>query len=110
MTRRSQEDIGKLLQSYRERGDLTRHAFCEKQEISLSTIGYHLRRYGKPAEKRVGLARVELNTAEAPSPLVVILANGRRVECGAVSAVASVLVAYSDTTVAPLEYFDPTGS
>ena len=81
MTRRSQADIEQLLQAYRERGDLTRHAFCEKQGISLSTVDYYLRRYGKPAKPRYGW-RVKLEPTEAPHRFVLILGNGRRIECG----------------------------
>jgi hypothetical protein len=82
MTRRSQADIEQLLQAYRERGDLTRHAFCEKQGISLSTIDYYLRRYGKLAKPQVRMARVKLEPAEAPNRFALILGNRRRIECG----------------------------
>lgn len=82
MTRRSQADIEQLLQAYRERDDLTRHAFCEKQGISLSTVDYYLRRYGKPAKPQVRMARVKLEPTEEPHRFVLILSNGRRIECG----------------------------
>ena len=82
MTRRSGADIEQLVEAYRGRGELTRRAFCEKQGIPLATLDYYLRRYGKPAAKRVRLARVEVKPSEAPARFALILANGRRIECG----------------------------
>jgi transcriptional regulator with XRE-family HTH domain len=81
MTRRSTAEIDQLIKAYRERGDLTRRAFCEKQGISLSTIDYYLRRHTKPTEKSARLARVELRAPEEPGRFALILENGRRVEC-----------------------------
>jgi transcriptional regulator with XRE-family HTH domain len=81
MTRRSTADVDQLVKAYRERGDLTRHAFCEKQGISLCTIDYYLRHQKKPAEKRARLARVELRTPERPERFALILSSGRRIEC-----------------------------
>jgi len=82
MTRRSQADVEQLLRAYRERGDLTRGAFCQKQGISLSTVDYYLRRYGKPAKTQVRMARVKLEPTEGADRFVLILGNGRRIECG----------------------------
>ena|SRR6266851_6613946 len=81
MTRGNPADIDQLLKAYRERGELTRRAFCEKQGISLCTIDYYLRRQTKPAEKRSRLARVELRTPEQPERFALYLGNGRRIEC-----------------------------
>ena len=81
MTRRTTADVDQLLRAYRERGELTRRAFCEKQGISLSTIDYYLRRRPQSAEKRTRLARVELKTPEQAARFALILGSGRRIEC-----------------------------
>jgi hypothetical protein len=83
MSRRSTTEIEQLLQGYRDRGELTRRAFCEKQGISLATLDYYLRRSRKHGKKGVRLARVELTPPEARERFALILTNGRRVECGA---------------------------
>ena len=79
----TQGEIDKLLKAYRERGELTRQEFCERRGMTLTTLDYYLRRYGKRAEPVVKLARVEIKPAEAPARFTLLLANGRRVECGA---------------------------
>lgn len=78
--RRRPEDIDRLLEAYHDRGNVTRRAFCEAQSVPLSTLGYYLRQRGKPATQ---LARVQLSAAaEAPGRFALVLANGRRIECG----------------------------
>jgi hypothetical protein len=79
----TQGEIDKLLKAYRERGGLTRQEFCERRGMTLTTLDYYLRRYGKRAEPVVKLARVEITPAEVPARFTLLLANGRRVECGA---------------------------
>jgi hypothetical protein len=76
-------EIDKLLKAYRERGELTRREFCERRGMTPTMLDYYLRRYGKRVEPVVKLARVEITPAEAPARFTLLLANGRRVECGA---------------------------
>jgi hypothetical protein len=75
---RSSSQIEELLRNYRERGNMTREAFCEKYGIGRSTLGYYVRRYNG---QRGGLARVEV-TPTPPAGFTLVLANGRRIECG----------------------------
>ena len=77
-------EIDKLLKAYRERGELTRREFCERRGMTLTGLDYYLRRYGKRSEPSVKLARVKITPAEPwASRYTLVLANGRRVECGA---------------------------
>lgn len=77
------ERIRQLLSEYRNRGEMTRHRFCESRGISLSALDYYLRRYGSdhkaPAAK---LMRVKVTAVEASGAFTVLLANGRRIESG----------------------------
>jgi hypothetical protein len=81
MARRTKQEIAQILKQYRERGGVTRQEFCESRGISLSTLGYYVRRHGRgtPAVK---LARVTIQAPE-PAPFALVLLNGRRIECGA---------------------------
>jgi len=80
--KRTEKTIDELLRRYGSRGEMTRHAFCEAEGIPRSTLGYYLLRRARPA---VRLARVKV--AEEPTAVAgrfaLILANGRRIECGA---------------------------
>jgi len=80
--RRKREQIERLLRSYRERGGVTRQAFCESHGIARSTLGYYLRRYGREAGS-ARLIEVKLQAGEHRSaPFALVLGNGRRIECG----------------------------
>jgi hypothetical protein len=81
MARATVDQIEQLLKQYRERGNMTRRGFCESQGISLSMLDYYLRRYGKSETASVKLARVEIQ-AERTGRIALVLANGRRIECG----------------------------
>ena len=78
----TQAEIGKLLKAYRERGELTRREFCQRRGMTLSGLDYYLRRYGKRAEPVVKLVRVQITPAEPSARFSLLLANGRRMECG----------------------------
>jgi hypothetical protein len=82
MSRRTTGEIDQLLRGYGERGALSRRAYCEKQGITLSALDYYLRRYGRSSTKRVRLAQVEVQVAAVPPLFALVLANGRRIECG----------------------------
>ena len=83
MRQRSIEGIEDLIAQYRNRGDLTRRAFCEKSGITLATLDYYLRRYGNTPGKLAPspLARVEVKTLAGAGRFALVLANGRRIEC-----------------------------
>lgn len=77
---RTREEIEELLRLYEQRGSLTRRAFCESQNIPLATLAYYLRR---KCAAPVRLARVKLSEgAASESRFALILASGRRIECG----------------------------
>ena len=80
--RRTVEDIRQLVKRYRERGAVTRGAFCEQHGIPLSTMGHYMRLYGQGAKAKVRLTKVEVESGERPRRFVLVLANGRRIECG----------------------------
>lgn len=78
--RRTKEEIEELLRLYEQRGSLTRRAFCESRKIRPATFGYYLRR---KCAGPVKLARVELsNEPRSESRFALVLASGRRIECG----------------------------
>jgi hypothetical protein len=80
--RRTVEEIRQLVKQYRDRGGVTRRAFCEQHGIPLSTMGHYMRRYGQGAKARVLLAKVEVESVKRPGRFALVLANGRRIECG----------------------------
>lgn len=80
--RRTVVEIRQLVKQYRERGSVTRGAFCEQHGIPLSTMGHYMRRYGQGAKARVRLAKVEVESGERPGRFALVLENGRRIECG----------------------------
>lgn len=79
--RRTEGEIEELVRHYEARGSVTGRAFCESQGIPLSTLGYYLRRRATPA---VRLARVKIanEAAAGAGQFALVLANGRRIECG----------------------------
>jgi hypothetical protein len=80
-TKRTAEDVEGLLKRYHARGSVTRRTFCETEGVSVSLLGYYLRQRATPG---VRLARVKV-TKEASSSAArytLVLANGRRIECG----------------------------
>jgi hypothetical protein len=82
LEKRTAEEVKELLQRYRKRETgITRRAFCENEAISLSMLDYYLRRRAVPA---VQLARVKVTreTAAESGRYALVLANGRRIECG----------------------------
>jgi hypothetical protein len=84
MTQRTIEQIRELVKQYRERGEMTRRAFCESRGISLSMLDYYLRRYGKsataPAAKLVKVKVEPAAAAAVPGLFTLVLRNGRRIE------------------------------
>ena len=79
--KRTEEEVAELLQRYEDRGDVTRRAFCQSQGVAVSTLGYYLRQQATPS---VRLARVKItsDSASGAGRFQLVLANGRRIECG----------------------------
>jgi hypothetical protein len=80
--RRTVEEIRQLVKQYRERDGVTRETFCEQHGIPRSTMGHYMQRYGQGAKARVRLAKIEVESGARPSRFALVLANGRRIECG----------------------------
>src|SRR3954468_18878322 len=75
------EQIEQLLSEYRNRGEMTRRAFCESRGMSLSMLDYYVRRYGTESKPEKGkLVRVELESPPLTGNFTVVLQNGRRIE------------------------------
>ncbi len=72
------EQIEQLLRDYRNRGQMTRKAFCESRGMSPSMLDYYIRRYGRESAQK--LVRVEVEAAAPAGAFSIALANGRRIE------------------------------
>jgi hypothetical protein len=79
--KRTEGEVAELLKRYEDRGNVTRRAFCQSERVGVSTLGYYLRRQ---ATQPVRLARVRISsdTATGGGRFQLVLANGRRIECG----------------------------
>ena len=79
--KRTEEEVVELLKRYDDRGNVTRRAFCKSEGVGVSTLGYYLRRQTTPS---VRLARVKItsDSANDAGRFQLVLANGRRIECG----------------------------
>ena len=82
MGQRSKAEIEQLLKAYEERGEQTQRGFCEQRGIALTTLDYYRRRSAKPGKGRVRLARVQVEPEPGAALFRLVLANGRRIECG----------------------------
>ena len=80
-TRRTSEEIQRLLDGYRQRTG-TRAEYCREQGISLHMLDYYRRR--QVAEPRPRMARVKVSSSpgNAVGTFVLALRNGRRIETG----------------------------
>lgn len=80
MAKRSAEEQRKLVAMYRDRGAMTRSAFCEQHQLNPSTLDFWVRkfRHARPSGR---LVAVKLQQAGALSgSFSLMLANGRRIE------------------------------
>ena len=79
-TRRSAEEVQRLLDEYRQSGE-GRKEYCRRQGIPVTTLDYYLRRQTLKARPR--LTRVKLTAPAAPpANFALVLGNGRRIESG----------------------------
>lgn len=77
-TRRSAEEVQRLLDEYRQSGE-GRTEYCRRQGIPVTTLDYYVRRQALKTRPR--LARVKLATAaEATAHFALVLRSGRRIE------------------------------
>jgi hypothetical protein len=78
-TRRSAEEIQRLLDEYRQSGE-GRTEYCRRQGIPVTTLDYYVRR--QTLKTRPRLARVKLTAPVEPPDFALVLRNGRRIESG----------------------------
>ena len=75
------EQIEQLLSEYRNRGAMTRRAFCESRGMSLSMLDYYVRRYGRESKRETAeFVKVEVESRRPAGSFTVVLQNGRRIE------------------------------
>ena len=80
-TRRSTEEVERIVQQYRASG-LSQREFSQQVGIKLSTLGRYIRR-GERSETPEQLVRVKLKAPIEPdSGFVLMLGNGRRIASG----------------------------
>jgi hypothetical protein len=78
-TRRSAEEIQRLLDGFRQSGE-SRTVFCRRLGIPVTTLDYY--RYRETLRARPRLARVKLTaqSSDATATFALVLRNGRRIE------------------------------
>jgi hypothetical protein len=79
-TKRSAEEIQRLLDGYRQRTG-TRAEYCRQQGITINMLAYYLQRRTQQARPR--MARVKLaSSSTGAGTFALSLRNGRRIESG----------------------------
>ena len=79
--KRTEEEVAELLRRYDDRGDVTRRAFCQSEGVGVSTLGYYLRRQ-TTSSARLTRVKITSESASEARRFQLVLANGRRIECG----------------------------
>jgi hypothetical protein len=79
--KRTEEQVAELLRRYDDRGNVTRRAFCKSEGVGVSTLGYYLRRQ-TTSSVRLTQVKVSSESASEAGRFQLVLANGRRIECG----------------------------
>lgn len=80
--RSTNERIEQIVKSYHDRGAVTRRAFCQAHGISNSTLDYYLRRHRERKPQQAGFVEFHVQQEQRGGVFALILANGRRIECG----------------------------
>jgi hypothetical protein len=80
-TRRSAEEIQRLLEEYRQSGE-KRTAFCRRQGIPVTTLDYYLRHQALKAQPRLTRVKLPAQPSGAEETFTLVLRNGRRIESG----------------------------
>ncbi len=78
MQQQREQEIEQLIRDYRKRGQVSRKEFCRTRGMTLSGLGYYLRRYGK---REARFAEVRVMEVDRTAPFALVLSNGRRIEC-----------------------------
>ena len=79
--KRTEEEVAELLRRYDDRGNVTRRAFCQSHGVGVSTLGYYLRRQTTSSVRLIQV-KVRSESASESGRFQLVLANGRRIECG----------------------------
>jgi transposase-like protein len=79
MARFSTEEQRKIVGLYRDRGKMTRRAFCQQHRVNPSTLDYWRRKF-EDAQPGGRLVAVKLQQDAAPGSFTLTLTNGRRIE------------------------------
>lgn len=79
--KRTEEEVAELLRRYDDRGNVTRRAFCQSHGVGVSTLGYYLRQQ-RPPSVRLTRVKITSDSASDAGRFQLVLANGRRIECG----------------------------
>jgi hypothetical protein len=80
--RPTKDQIAHLIDSYYKRGPVTRDAFCKANGIAKSTLGHYLRRHRERGAPQRAFVEVAVQPERRTGAFALILANGRRIECG----------------------------
>jgi hypothetical protein len=80
--KRTEEEVAELLRRYDDRGKVTRRAFCQSYGVAVSTLGYYLRRRRTTPSVRLARVKITSDSASGAGRFQLMLANGRRIECG----------------------------
>lgn len=74
---RSKEEIRKIVEGFAKSG-MTRREYCARHGVAMTTFDYWRRAHRK---RRPTLVPVALEEARLSDGFVLVLANGRRIEC-----------------------------
>lgn len=77
---RSESDVMQMVESYEQSG-LGRAEYCQREGIPVTTLAYYLRRQKTKPPHLVSVTIAE-NEQSTSSGFVLVLPNGRRIECG----------------------------
>ena len=78
-TRRSAEEVQRLLEEYRESGE-TRTAFCRRLGIPVTTLDYYRHRQALQARPRLARVKLAAPSSDPATTFSLVLRNGRRIE------------------------------
>jgi hypothetical protein len=79
-TKRSAEEIQRLLEGFRQRS-ITRVEYCQQQGISTHTLDYLLRREALKARPRLARVKLAPLSISPAGTFALVVRNGRRIEC-----------------------------
>ena len=80
-TRRSSEEVQRLLENYRQSG-MTRTAYCRQEGIPVTTLDYYVHRWAGKSKPRLARVLVAAEQPAIPTSFTLTLRSGRRIESG----------------------------